>query len=282
MLIVEIARKTLTRVAPNGAVSVVATLGGGPNGVALGPDGAAYVCNNGGLSFRDTGAQLFVSGLPEDVAGGSIQRVDLRSGAATTLYTRVDGRPLNGPNDLVFDGWGGFWFTDTGKIRPRSRDQGGLYWARADGSEIREVVYPLLAPNGVTFAPDGRTLYVAVGDRRILAYTVEGPGVLARQGGGVRVWTVAAPAGDIGFDNLVCEAGGNLVVAAVRTGGLLVMSPTTGAVLETVALPDPITTAMAFGGPGDRTLYVTLSSTGKVIALDWPRPGLPRRPLAPS
>ena len=37
VLIVEIARGTLSRV-NNGKVEVVATLGGGPNGAAIGPD----------------------------------------------------------------------------------------------------------------------------------------------------------------------------------------------------------------------------------------------------
>ena len=47
VLLVEIARGTLTRVAPDGSLSVVAELGGGPNGLAIGPDGAAYVTNFG-------------------------------------------------------------------------------------------------------------------------------------------------------------------------------------------------------------------------------------------
>jgi gluconolactonase len=40
-------------------------------------------------------------------------------------------------------------------------------------------------------------------------------------------------------------------------------------------MPDPLTTNICFGGPDLRTAYITLSSTGKLVALPWARPGLP-------
>ncbi len=48
VILVEIRRGTLTRVLPNGEQEIVAELGGGPGGAAIGPDGAMYICNNGG------------------------------------------------------------------------------------------------------------------------------------------------------------------------------------------------------------------------------------------
>src|SRR3989454_8782118 len=53
VLVVEIKRGTLTRVAPDGKQTIVATTGGGPNGAAIGPDGLVYVCNNGGFEWHD-------------------------------------------------------------------------------------------------------------------------------------------------------------------------------------------------------------------------------------
>jgi len=53
IVLVEIERRTLSRVTPDGKVQVIATLGGGPNGAALGPNGKIYVTNNGGLKFME-------------------------------------------------------------------------------------------------------------------------------------------------------------------------------------------------------------------------------------
>jgi gluconolactonase len=39
-------------------------------------------------------------------------------------------------------------------------------------------------------------------------------------------------------------------------------------------MPDPMTTNVAFGGPDRTTAYVTLSGYGRLVSLDWPRPGL--------
>ena len=53
VLLVEIRRGTLSRVTADGAITVVAECGGGPNGAAFGPDGMVYVCNNGGFEWHE-------------------------------------------------------------------------------------------------------------------------------------------------------------------------------------------------------------------------------------
>ena len=74
------------------------------------------------------------------------------------------------------------------------------------------------------------------------------------------------------FDSLAVEASGRIVVAALLAG-LCVVDPADGS-YEHVALPDPMVTNVCFGGPDLRTAYVTLSASGRLVALEWPRPGL--------
>ncbi|MDT8320403.1 MAG: SMP-30/gluconolactonase/LRE family protein, partial [Xanthomonadales bacterium] len=106
VLIVEIAKQVLTRVDADGHVERLAQLPGGPNGAAIGPDGACYVCNNGGDRFAQVDGVLLPVGPADEYAGGWIERVDLRSGQVESLYETVGGRRLSAPNDLVFDGTG--------------------------------------------------------------------------------------------------------------------------------------------------------------------------------
>ena len=278
IVVCEIEAGRVTRVQPGGAKATVAVVGGGPNGAALGPDGALYVVNNGGFIWSDLGGMLIPLDLatganePPDFQGGWVDRVDLDTGEVTTLYRECDGRRLCSPNDIVFDAEGGFWFTDLGKMRAHDLDRGGLFYATADGSTITQPVHGLLGANGVGLAPDGGTVYVAESHTgRLLAWTVEGPGRVAGRGGvrhGGRC-VVATPAG---FDSLAVEADGHVVVAAI-SHGLCVVDPATGE-HEFVEMPDPLVTNICFTGDDDRTAYTTMSGGGWLGEMTWPRPGL--------
>src|SRR5439155_8552710 len=161
VLVVEIEGGRLTRVLPTGELQTVAEVGGGPNGAAIGPDGHCYICNNGGFTWRTDDDFTRPTGTPENYAGGSIQRVNISTGAVESLYTECDGVRLNGPNDIVFDAEGGFWFTDWGKKFEDRIMNVAVFYARTDGSFIRRAAHPLLTPNGIGLSPDEKTLYVA-------------------------------------------------------------------------------------------------------------------------
>lgn len=276
VVLVEIARGTLTRVRPDGRLDVIANLGGGPNGAALGPDGAMYVCNNGGCFSWDDVMGLTVPGpVPPTWKGGSIQRVDLMSGAVSTLYTESSSGPLRAPNDLVFDGRGGFWFTDHGVRLDRTSDRTGIHYALADGSRCEEVIFPLDAPNGVGLSPDGSRLYAAeTHTGRVFWWDLAGPGEVRRDnpvGNGGHL--LAGLPGLQLLDSLAVDGEGWVCVGTLVNGGITAISPD-GERVEHIPLPDPLVTNICFGGPDLRTAYATLSGTGALVSFDWPRPGL--------
>jgi gluconolactonase len=276
-LVVEIAAGRLSRIAADGSVSVVADTGGGPNGAAIGPDGRCYVCNNGGMRFHERDGLLFPELAPEDAADGWIDAIDLDTGDVETLYRNCEGRPLRAPNDIVFDGDGGMWFTDHGKTQRRIRDRGAVYYARPDGSLIKEVVSPLEGPNGIGLSPDGTRLYVAeTPTGRLWSFAIAGPGEISRIEGPVpwaRGHLVANPSGYLLFDSLAVDAKGHICVGTIP-GAITIISPD-GSVQEQLPLPDLFPTNICFGGPDMETAFITLSSTGRLVAVDWPSPGLP-------
>ncbi len=277
IILVEIARGTLSRVSPSGEITVVAETGGGPNGAAIGPDGKCYICNNGGFNWVERPGRLRAQGQATDYSGGRIERVDLDTGEVEVLYTHADGVSLRGPNDIVFDASGGFWFSDLGKTRPRERDRTGVFYARTDGNHIEEMIFPMEGPNGIGLSPDEDTLYVAeTPTGRLWAYALSGPGQLAGERGdkpdGGRL--VPGRPGYFLFDSLAVDAVGNICVATLREGGITVLSPR-GDEPGFVPMPDPLTTNICFGGPDLATAYITLSSTGQLVSMPWGQPGLP-------
>jgi gluconolactonase len=285
IVLVEIERRCLSRVTPDGTVTPIAFTDGGPNGAAIGPDGKVYVCNNGGFDWHESAEHgIRPIGQAKDYRGGWIERIDLETGAVERLYEASDKAPLKGPNDIVFDRHGGFWFTDLGKTRAREIDRGCVCYARADGSMIREVVFPMLTPNGIGLSPDEDRLYVAETQTgRVWSFDVVGPGEIDP-----RPWPGSPNGGSLlaglegyqGFDSLAVDGEGNVCVATLYNGGITVIAPDGGS-HEHIPMPDHMTTNICFGGPDLRTAYVTLSSVGKLVALEWPRPGLPLNFLDP-
>ncbi len=276
VVLVEMFGPRLTRVHPDGRKETIAEIAGGPNGAAVGPDGAIYLCNNGGCFTKVEMMGLVLPGPfdPDRYIGGRIQRVDPATGAVTDLYTECDGHPLCAPNDIVFDAAGGMWFTDLGIGRGRSHDVTGIYYAQPDGSSITEVVFPVNQANGIGLSPDGTKLYWAqTSEGRVYQRTIVSPGVIAE---GSPLDPTNCLCGLPGYqllDSLAVDGDGNVCVATIVNGGITVIAPD-GEILQHVPTGDLLTTNICFGGPDLRTAYITLASTGKLVSMRWPYPGL--------
>ena len=275
VLIVEIAAGRIARVKPDGKKRTLATTGGGPNGLAIGPDGSLYVCNNGGsFEFHKRGGLLIPGHAPASHTGGRIERVDLSTGRVEILYAECGGEALIAPNDLVFDRSGGFWFTDHGKTTDEGRTHGSLYYALADGSKITRVLRELISPNGVGLSPDGNTVYYAeTFPGRLWSLPLTAPGKRAKVEGFTPGVFVHAYPGLGYFDSLGVQADGGVCVATLLAGGITTFWPGTTRLRHT-ALADPLVTNICWGGRAMKTAYVTASGTGKLLAIDWPQPGL--------
>jgi gluconolactonase len=235
-----------------------------------------YVCNNGGAWEWEPGEASLPAGPVPDYRSGSIQRVDLRTGQFTTLYDSCDGKPLNSPNDIVFDSTGGFWFTTLGYFDGENRRLGAVYYARTDGSKIirwRSGANGVVSPNGVGLSPDERKLYVAdcmMG--RLYEFEIPSPGVMTPQESMAPGRVVCTLPGFQWLDSLAMEASGRICVGTLWNGGVTTFEPS-GA-YEHTAFPDPVTTNICFGGPDMQDAWITCSSTGKLYKVRWPRPGL--------
>ena len=274
VILTEIRNNRCSRVTPDGKVAVFSANGGGPNGLAVGPDGALYCCNNGGSRYVE-GSSMGIGSHP-DYKQGYIQRLDRNTGAFRLLYGECDGHKLSAPNDLVFDKQGGFYFTDMGKRLARHRDHGGVYYALPDGSKISCLAYPILSANGCGLSPDEKTLYVADTEgARLLAFDIEAPGRLrAPQGHAPHSGRViAGMPGPARFDSMAVLQNGNVAIATLNTGVITELDPR-GNLVREVKVPDNYPTNICFAGADMKTAYITLSDNGQLGVMQWPTPGL--------
>ena len=253
VIVMEIRAQRITR-CWNGRTEVVARPGGGPNGAAIGPDGALYVCNSGGMGH---------DGAPTEQ--GRIERIDLATGKAEWLYEACDGTPLGAPNDLMFDLEGNIWFTDLGNSGIDCKFYGGLYCARPDGSAITRIHGRAISYNGVGVSPDMKTVYVAdtytarvyAFDRRIEAQSPR--------------WLASAQ-GPSMFDSLAMTAAGNVCVATLMPGAITTVTP--DGQVSTRTMDDRLVTNIAFGGADMMDAWLTFSDRGALVKTRWAEPGM--------
>jgi gluconolactonase len=258
IIVVELMAGRVTR-CWNGRKETICEPGGGPNGAAIGPDGALWLCNSGGIGRTGPGSE------------GRIERIDLATGRLERVYESCQGIALEAPNDLVFDADGRLWFTDLGTLyieqgRVTGKAFGGLYSCLPDGSAISAIERGTLSYNGIGLSPDGTSLFVAdTFQARVYRYD--------RRVEAQHAQYVATAQGNVAFDSLAVTAAGNICVATLTEGGIATVTPS-GEVTRLRIPSEPSVTNIAFGGADMRDAFVTLSSTGRLARLRWNEPGL--------
>ena len=199
-------------------VRTFADCGGGPNACMLGWDDAVYITQNGGT----VGAWR-----AERMVPASIQKA-WPDGCVEIVATKVDGVPLNGPNDLSFGPDGRLYFTDPGVYDPHNPDIGRLFALEADGTgEVIEEIGPSY-PNGIVVEPDGSVVWVE-------SY---GRGVYRRRPGSSSEQIHQLPEGHVP-DGLKLAANGDLWITTFMSGGVDILTSDGAArdFLETGGVP---------------------------------------------
>jgi gluconolactonase len=170
----------------------------------------------------------------------------------TVVVKGYQSKLLNGPNDVWVRPDQGLYFTDPfynrsyWKRGPKELDREGVYYLAPDRKQLVRVVDDLKQPNGLIGTPDGKTLYVAdIGGGRTYAYDIRPDGTLANK----RLFC------KLGSDGMTLDSEGNVYL----TGKGVIVFDRTGKQLERIAVPEPWTANVCFGGKDRQTLFITAS-----------------------
>lgn len=228
-----------------------------------------------GLVFDAQWRLIACEGSSAETDRPRVTRTDVTTGEIEVLAERFEGKRLNQPNDVTFDGKGRLYFSDRPRADP-SPDQVPLhavYRIDPDGSLQRILAEPEIEkPNGLVISPDDKTFYLIEAHpdegraRMIRAYDLDEDGNVSN----MRVFHDFYP-GRSG-DGMTIDSEGNLYVAAGLNrlrdtsetldtpAGVHVFAPD-GALKEFIPIPEDTVTNCAFGGADLRTLYVTAGKT---------------------
>jgi gluconolactonase len=183
-----------------------------------------------------------------------------RDGQITVLAHEYEGKMLNGPNDVWAHPNGSLYFTDPFYKRPwwnydkMPQDGQHVYWLSADRKQLKRVTHDLTQPNGIIGAPNGRTLFVAdIGAHKTYRYAIQRDGSLADK-------TLFC---EMGSDGMTMDSAGNVYL----TGDGVTVFDKTGKRIDHIAVHEPWTANVSFGGADRHTLFITASKSFYSIRL---------------
>ena len=181
---VDIDHATIVEADGKGGATIVATPGGGPNGMALRADGTAVVANNGGFLWTQIGDFR----IPIDRGDPHQRAARLREGLdradrpghrrrAPSCTTRATGGCSAAPTTSCSTRSAGSGSPTTARAVTTASTAAGSTTSRPTAARCSEIAFPLLGPNGVGLSPDGRTVYAAeTHTGRLWAWALAEPG----------------------------------------------------------------------------------------------------------
>ncbi len=232
------------------------------------------ISNNGNLIVCD----MFGHRIVEMNTNGNILKV---------LADSYNGKPLDGPNDLIMDSKGGIYFSDPQFTPDANKNQPGrtVYYRNPKGEIIRLLEPNAFAmPNGVALSPDGKTLYInntydneewwnvdSDKDNFIWAYDVNGDGTIANGRKFAELFLIEnvleRGGKSSGADGMKVDVDGNLYIG---TWAGVQIFDNTGKAIGIINTPDyPV--SCAFGGEDMKTLYMT--AVDKIYSIRTNIPG---------
>jgi gluconolactonase len=236
--------------------------------IVMEPDGK-WKALSSGAQTNGTIASLSGNLLVCDMFGHKLVEVDPATGKVLkTVFDKIGGKPIDGPNDLVMDAKGGLYLTDPQFTADAKKSQPGkqVYYIAPDGSA--KVVIPAgeySMPNGVEISPDGKTFYVnntwlQPGENFLYAYDVQPDGSLTNKRKFAMFHLTAVvlsapdPANrfDSRADGMAVDTDGRIYVATLM--GVQVFDKT-GTYVGTIWCPQyPV--SVTFGGKNGDILYM--------------------------
>jgi gluconolactonase len=181
-----------------------------------------------------------------------------KSKKVTVLVSDVEGKKLNGPNDLWVDRSGGIYFTDPFYKREywsrteKEIQQENVYYLSPEKSKLRVAMNDFVRPNGIIGTPDGKTLYVAdIGAGKTYSFSIQPDGSLTDR----KLFV------EMGSDGMTIDQKGNVYLTGK---GVTVFNPS-GEKIAYIPIDAPWTANVCFGGKDLKTLFITASKSVYVV-----------------
>ena len=232
------------RISPEGAWTLVAEYDGWPNGLTIHRDGRVFLAD-------------YKNGL---------MVLDAASGRIAPTVEANWSESFKGLNDLIFAGDGDLYFTDQGQTG--WQDPTGRVYRLSSAGRLERLIATIPSPNGIVLNAAETQIYVAVTrDNSVWRLPLMLDGSVSKAG----VW-IRLSGGHAGPDGMALDEEGGLVVCQLGIG--VWRFDALGRPTHLVALPgEAYGTNVAFGGAGFRTLFITESESGAILAAELPVPG---------